>query len=219
MLIKAIIFDLGQVLDAPKDPAEAQARRQILAAKLDLDPADLWTYLFEGEPSRRWMTGQITQDQFWREVVGEKGITDPKEIELFPRLAFADTGKMNGQMADLIGELKGHYLLAVLSNTSWSEDYLEQVLYGEMGLPPGTFDVLVTSTSVGATKPDPQIFQHALERLAVTPEEAVFTDDLVSFTEAAAELGIHVHTFTVPASLRQYLIEIGVLPVKTDKHG
>jgi epoxide hydrolase-like predicted phosphatase len=219
MQIKAIIFDLGQVLDAPKDPAEAQARRQILADKLGLDPADLWTYLFEGEPSRRWMTGQITQDQFWREVVGEKGITEPQEIELFPRLAFADTGKMNGEMADLIRELKGHYLLAVLSNTSWSEDYLKQLLYGEMGLPPGTFDVLVTSKSVGATKPDPRIFQHALERLAVKPEEAVFTDDLANFTEAAAKLGINVHTFTIPASFRQYLIEIGVLPVKTDKPG
>ena len=41
MPIKAIIFDLGQVLDAPKDPAEAKARRQILADKLGLNPADL----------------------------------------------------------------------------------------------------------------------------------------------------------------------------------
>jgi len=213
MPIKAIIFDLGQVLDAPKDPAEAQARRQILADKLGLDPADLWTYLFEGEPSRRWMTGQITQDQFWREVVGEKGITDPEEIAIFPRLAFADTGKMNEEMAELVSELRGHYSLAVLSNTSWTEDYLKQVLYGEMGLPTGTFDLVVTSTSVGATKPDPRIFEYALERLAISPEEAVFTDDLASFTDAAAELGINVHTFSVPAAFRQYLLKIGVLPV------
>ena len=126
---------------------------------------------------------------------------------------------MNGEMAEIIGELQGHYRLAVLSNTSWSEDYLKQMLYGEMGLPTNTFDVVVTSGSVGAAKPDPQIFQHALERLVVEPQEAVFTDDLANFTDAALKLGIKVHTFTLPAAFRQYLLEIGVLPVRSIKPG
>jgi HAD superfamily hydrolase (TIGR01549 family) len=40
------------------------------------------------------------------------------------------------------------------------------------------FDAVVDSTLMGVEKPDPRIFQAALERLGVDPEEAIYVGDL-----------------------------------------
>ena len=42
------------------------------------------------------------------------------------------------------------------------------------------FDVVVESALIGVEKPDPRIFQAALQRLGVAPEEAVYVGDLYS---------------------------------------
>jgi hypothetical protein len=62
-------------------------------------------------------------------------------------------------------------------------------------------------------KPHPAIYQVALDRLQLTAEECVFTDDLEEFALAAGELGFHAFTFTTPAEFRQYLKEEGVAAI------
>ncbi len=52
-------------------------------------------------------------------------------------------------------------------------------------------DELVLSCEVGAAKPDPAIFETALESLGVRAEEALFVDDQRAFCDGAAALGIH----------------------------
>ena len=51
-------------------------------------------------------------------------------------------------------------------------------------------DELVLSCEVLAAKPDPRIFEIALDRLGVGAGEALFVDDQQPFCDAAAELGI-----------------------------
>jgi putative hydrolase of the HAD superfamily len=209
--IKAIIFDYGQVLNAPEDPQESAARRARLAKQLGMEPSELWPYLFEGEAARKWMTGRLTWDDFWTAVLGPKGISDPAEIEAFSSAVFADADELHPDMISLLAELKGRYKLAVLSNATWTEPQMKAMLHEQLGLLEGIFDAVITSTSLGTTKPDPAIFRHALARLDVLPEEAIFVDDLASFTAAASSLGMRVHTFTNPAACRSYLEELAVL--------
>ena len=53
------------------------------------------------------------------------------------------------------------------------------------------FDVVVDSCEEGVRKPDPRIYQRALERLGgVAPERAVFIDDAVGNVRAAQALGM-----------------------------
>ena len=53
------------------------------------------------------------------------------------------------------------------------------------------FDVVIDSSEVGVRKPDPAIFQHALEGLGgVAPERSVFLDDYPGNVEAACRLGM-----------------------------
>ena len=209
--IKAIIFDFGDVLTAPVDRAANEAHRVRLAQQLNVPPEELWTYLFEGEPARKWMTGLTDWDEFWREVLAPKGITDPAEVEAFATIVFSGTDKLNPEMMALLNDLHGRYKLAVLSNASWTAEELKNMLYNDHEVPQGFFDVVVTSTSASAVKPDREIFQFVLTALNVRPEEAVFTDDLPNFITAAVELGIHARLFTSPDNFRAFLRELGVL--------
>jgi putative hydrolase of the HAD superfamily len=64
-------------------------------------------------------------------------------------------------------------LLGVVSN---SEGRVEEALEAA-GLR-DYFDVVIDSGLIGIEKPDPRIFQAALEALAVSPEEAIYVGDL-----------------------------------------
>jgi putative hydrolase of the HAD superfamily len=208
--IKAIIFDYGEVLNVPTDVQAVQELRARLASRLGISADKLWPYLYQGQPARLWMTGKLTWNEFWEAVLRPKGIEDPDEIEAFAQSATSNSHQVNEEMKSLLATLRGRYRLALLSNASWTQEELADRLYHLHGIPEGTFDAVISSTSAGYVKPDREIYELALARLGVRPEATIFIDDLASFTRAAAELGLHAHTFTTPAALRQYLVEHGV---------
>lgn len=78
------------------------------------------------------------------------------------------------------------YKLAIVSN---AEGQVEADAK-RFGLAP-YFDVIIDSHIVGVAKPDPRIFQIALERLGVEPSEVKFTGDIYSIdVEGARAAGI-----------------------------
>jgi epoxide hydrolase-like predicted phosphatase len=211
LIIKAIIFDFGEVLNVLDDPAEDEARRIKLAQRLHLEPAEVWSYLFEGQLARMWFSGAIEREDFWTEILASRGISDPEEIEAITSTVFMGRERVNPEMETLAQELSGRCKLAVLSNTGWSEAEMSCLFYNDFGLQDQLFDVIVTSYSAGVTKPDPAIFHLAIDRLGVKPEETIFTDDVAKYTASASQLGIHTHTFTTPALFREYLRKMSVL--------
>ena len=54
-------------------------------------------------------------------------------------------------------------------------------------------------------KPQPEIYQFALETIGVAPEETVFIDDFIENVEGAQTVGIHGILFTSPAQVRSEL--------------
>ena len=139
------------------------------------------------------------------------GISDPEEVQAFSRRVLPETKHLNPEMVRLLGELKGQYALAIVSNASWKENEMRKMFYNDFELPDDTFETIVTSTSVGVVKPHLEIFRQALSRLGVKAEEAIFTDDMPQFTAAAASLGIHSHTFTSPAGFQEFLATFGIV--------
>jgi putative hydrolase of the HAD superfamily len=82
---------------------------------------------------------------------------------------------------DLLARLRGRYRLGLVSNF-----YGNLVgVCADVGLA-GLFDVVVDSTRVGVTKPDPRIFHHATRALGVEPREATFIGDSPSRDMAGA---------------------------------
>lgn len=86
----------------------------------------------------------------------------------------------------VIPALKQRYQLAVVSDAwpSLLNVFRENGVYD-------CFDVFVISSIIGTTKPDAKMYLTALEKLKVSPEEAVFVDDNPVNCIGAMKVGVH----------------------------
>ncbi|MFI6791786.1 HAD family hydrolase [Nonomuraea sp. NPDC050383] len=87
-------------------------------------------------------------------------------------------------MYDMLRAVKRHGLRTCLLSNSWSNTYPRDD-WDEI------FDAVVISGEVGMRKPEPRIFRHALDLLALPGESCVFIDDIEANIAAARALGIH----------------------------
>jgi 2-haloacid dehalogenase len=76
------------------------------------------------------------------------------------------------------------------------------------------FRGILLSGEVEVIKPDPRIFALLVERFAVEPQRAVYTDDVEANVAAARRFGMHAIHFTTPAKLREELVGLGLLPFR-----
>jgi len=73
-----------------------------------------------------------------------------------------------------------------------------------------TFDSITTSFGAKASKPSQIIFEDALKKLDLKPEECVFTDDVEEYVEVAKSLGFKAFQFTTAEKLEKDLKNIGI---------
>jgi len=94
------------------------------------------------------------------------------------------------KLVAFIRSLRPKYRTGMISN-AWSElrPWLKELRIAD------AFDHIVISSEVGLAKPDPRIFQLALDDLGISPQEAVFIDDFEVNIEAAGEIGMHAILF------------------------
>lgn len=114
----------------------------------------------------------------------------------------------NKPMIDLVAKLKQQYKIGMLSNISG--DWFKALFQPEdLAL----FDTLTLSFEVGATKPDPQIYQIAAYRLGVPCDECVFIDDVESNVTAAKERGMQGIVYTNTQSFIDELVLRGIIDI------
>jgi epoxide hydrolase-like predicted phosphatase len=104
-------------------------------------------------------------------------------------------------------ELKSCYKIGFLSNVG--HDVIERKIPSDLR---ELFDVDIRSADVGYQKPDPRIYQLALDKLGVLADEAVFTDDHEPYLAGAAALGIHTILYT---SLEDFKSRLGLILVSS----
>jgi glucose-1-phosphatase len=184
MTIKAVVWDIGGVLIRTEDPEP----RGKLAAELGVTREYLVQLVFGGEPGTRAQTGELSQEEVWAYVRSELKLAPGEYPDLRQRFFGGDI--LDTELLAFIRAIKTHYKTGIISN-AWSElaatleewDILED------------FHVVVGSGDVGIMKPDPKIYQIALEQLSVEPGEAVFIDDFIENVEGARQLGIQAIHF------------------------
>ncbi len=134
-----------------------------------------------GDVSRRMDVGEIDGEQFCSELAQIAGQTVEEVKHEFSENETFDYG-----VIEYANELGKKYPLALLSNSESS--YLRNILI-EKDLEK-LFDVILISSEISVAKPDREMFEIALNKLGITPEEAVFIDDQQKNIEAAKALGI-----------------------------
>jgi putative hydrolase of the HAD superfamily len=123
------------------------------------------------------------------------------------RAALADIFELNTPMPDLLERLRGEgYRLVLLSNTNethlaWVRERFSVLDY---------FDELVVSFQVGVMKPEPGMYEAALNAIECRPEECFYTDDIMANIQAGREFGLQAELFTDAPSLIAQLEQRGV---------
>lgn len=199
-MIRAIIFDYGGVLMRTADPTP----RRDMERRFNLAPGSSRDLVFG---SSRWdevQLGHISSGEFWDDLGGKLGL-GADELEAF-REGFWAGDRLDEELVTLIRRLRDKgYRTALLNNAPADlRRYVE-----ELGIA-DAFDVTVISGGEGVMKPDPAIYELALERLGVAAGEAIFVDDMRENVEAARRLGVHAVRFEGLAPLRQWLSGQGV---------
>ena len=197
MSIKAVFFDLGGVLVR----TEFQAPRQQLAERLGMEYEDLSKIVFDSDSGIRASLGEITSADHWALVV--KRLKRPADELALIRDEFFAGDIVDRTFIEYIRSLRGKYKTGLISN-AWSDlrDFVVREKFDD------AFDKMIISAEVGAMKPEPKIFQVALEQFGVKPKEAIFVDDFYVNIEGCEKVGIKGIHFKDAESTLEQLKEI-----------
>jgi putative hydrolase of the HAD superfamily len=193
MSIRAVFFDLGGVIVR----TEYQAPRQQLAERLGMEYDDLDRLVFNSETGAQASIGAITSDQHWQAVL--KRLKRPNDEIAAIRDAFFAGDIVDRTLLEFLRSLRGTCKTGLISN-AWSDlrDYITREKMID------AFDHITISAEVGVAKPDPKIFQIALEQAVVSPNEAVFVDDFYVNIEGCEKVGMQgIHFKDAQSTLAQ----------------
>lgn len=186
MAIQAVIWDFGGVIVRMQD----ETPRQVLADRLGISLKTLYRLVFDSDSARRGVLGEIPIKQHW-ETLGRVLKVPPGGLpDVIAQFWSADAA--DPDLLAFIATLRPAYKVGLLSN-AWSD--LRSVLT-ERFQAAQLFDDLVISAEVGLVKPDPRIYHLALQRLGVSPAEAVFFDDNPENIQSARQVGLHAFIYT-----------------------
>jgi putative hydrolase of the HAD superfamily len=187
LTIEAVVFDFGGVFTASPftgihawhvekglDPA---AGVRIVFGPYDQDTDHPWHRLERGEIALLAAAEQI------KAVAAEEGL----DIELAEMFGSMGGSSIRADMVDKAIQLRtAGYRTALITNNikEFSDGWRAMIPVDDM------FEVIVDSSAVGMRKPDPRIYQMALDELGVAPDRSVFLDDAPGNIAAAKALGM-----------------------------
>jgi putative hydrolase of the HAD superfamily len=202
--IRTIIFDIGRVL-VRVDVARAKAG---LAKGLSLSPEELWSAIEKDPRWSDWQEGRMSPRDWYLNLSSRLGIT--LDFEHFTAAWNSALDSEPILPTSLFHSLSKHNRLGLLSNTDPIHVAKLESTYDFFRFFPTA--VRTYSCSVGASKPNPIIYQAALKACKTRAQEAVYIDDVLAYVEAARRLGMSGIQFQSPEQLRADLQALGVDP-------
>jgi HAD superfamily hydrolase (TIGR01509 family) len=185
-MIKAIIFDFFDVF-------RTDAYKSWLTANGIPHEGDYFA------ASRRMDMGELTPEQF----LGELSRLQGRSVTLRELEANA---KLDDEVITIAETLKENYSIALLSN---APSAFIRALFVEHDLE-RLFHEVVISSEAGMVKPNADIFEFTLQKLGVSPSEAIFIDDNEKHVRAAEGVGIKSLQFTSAKELKSQLLGLGI---------
>ncbi len=198
-MIKAVLFDIGGVLyDENTDQHYTR-----LAERFDLPLDDLFAcrnkYISDAA------CGRISGSQYVNLIAEGLGVKDKKRFrEEWVRIR-TEGIVLNKGVEQIVERLKRRYKVGTLTNIIHlhNEIRLGLDVYRH-------FPIRIISCEVGYEKPDRRIYELALKRLNLSPEEVVFIDDLVEYIRPAREMGFKTILFKDAKQLERELKSLGI---------
>jgi putative hydrolase of the HAD superfamily len=185
--IRAVLFDFAGVVTTPIEPMFRRLADDCGAEPGALSAVLLGDYGGSANPWHQIERGEITLTALHDWGLAE-GAKHGWNLELHDFVVELANLSLRPEILDKAGELRGRgYATALVTNNVRELASVWRARFPVDEL----FDVVVDSSEVGMRKPEPQIFQHTLDRLGVAAAEAVLLDDMMVNVVAARELGLH----------------------------
>jgi FMN phosphatase YigB (HAD superfamily) len=201
-VIKAIVFDLGNVLIS-FDHAIA-ARRIAKLSHKSLE--EIYRLFFDSDLTQHFEEGKLSSQDFFLQVKEMLGLSIEYEefLPIWNEIFFLTDE--NHQVYGIAKGLTATHTTALLSN-------INELHFNYLKARFPVFDVfhhLFASYALGAIKPNPSIYKKALETLKVKPDEAFYVDDRAELIEKASLLGMRAFLYRGPAQLIKDLSSCGI---------
>lgn len=201
-MIKALIFDFGNVVVTNDWDYVCPEKDKEFTSYFGVTMQDFKRGWDAAWPLMR--VGDVSEDEFWRLFLTKSGVHNidiPHAKKLWRKYQSTLPG-----MIDLIIRLRNRYILVGCTDNGkeWV-DYYKQTYYLD-----SYFDAIVCSADVKYHKPNPKIYEMAIEKTGVDPNEIVFIDDSTLPLEGAKKAGMHTLRFTNATQLEQDLKKIDI---------
>jgi epoxide hydrolase-like predicted phosphatase len=181
MVIRAVVFDIGGVLEITPDLGTDrlwERRLGLPAGELGERMHDIWA---------GGRIGTITEDEVCQAARNRLGLDEQQLAAYLADFWREYLGTANTQLIEYARRLRPRYRTGIVSNSFVGAREREQAAYGFEDL----VDEIVYSHEAGMSKPDPRIYALVCARLGVRPEETVFLDDVDRCVAGAREAGLH----------------------------
>lgn len=194
--VRAVCFDLDDTLRDPSGTREALQRTcERLGGLTGVDPADLlasngevWPRLWT-EVEDAWtvggMSGEAVTTEAWRrtlEACGHESVETAHQAAAIHLQEVFSAQRLFDDATVLLDAIDPELRLAVITNGA--SDTQRAVLRA-LGIQE-RFDAVIVSGEVGVAKPEPRIFQLALDSLGVRPDQAWHVGDNLHVDVAGA---------------------------------
>lgn len=183
--IHALLFDVGGVILRTEDPAP----REALARQYGMTRAELEKLVFASPAALAAERGEVDEPAVWESVARALRLSPP-QLSAF-REQFWAGDRVDTALLTFLAEVRPRVRTGLLSN-AWTRDL--RALLCAYGAPADLLDraveVWLTSSMLGARKPDPRAFTAALEHLGASAHQTVFVDDFVENVEGARRAGL-----------------------------
>ncbi|MYD09994.1 MAG: HAD-IA family hydrolase [Chloroflexi bacterium] len=188
VMIKAILFDLDDTLFSLSG-CEAEALRRTLGSVglLESLPAD-FVQRYAAISSGYWLAKAADDDtratrahiieSSWRDFLARFDLDASRALELAEAFwaAFCASSALNPGAREVVENLAGQYRLGMVTN-GYSDSQRGRLAAAGWS---DRFDPLLISEEAGVAKPDPRIFQMALERLDLGAADVLYVGDSLS---------------------------------------
>lgn len=198
--IQTVFFDIGGVL------LNIHPERTLRYWRACTQATEEWSQTnFFDQAHHRYERGELTDHEFYLEIKkllpGKRPLKEKDFWHGWGLLLGAENGS-----SQLLHQLTTQAQVWLLSNTNPNHILQEaerrytffQAVQGK-----------VYSYEVGYRKPQPEIFQIALQRAQTTPQASLFIDDMPANVEQARSLGFHTILFTDAEDLKKKLLHLG----------
>ncbi len=179
--IRAAIFDMDGVLTDSEPLINEAAIAMFHEQGLSVQPEDFRPFVGAGED--RYIGGVAEKYHWPLDLPAAKRRTYAIYLELVPSRLRAFPG-----VQALVGACRAAGLRVAVASSADQVKIAANLR--QIGLPPETWDCVVTGETVKAKKPAPDIFLGAAARLGLAPNQCVVVEDALNGVQAAKAAGM-----------------------------